>query len=74
MALIRIEEVDADVNAGFLYFVVPSWSLNDVVSLKLSELPRPVLQAAVRGKRLHAQVNIGAESDVDLYFDAWETE
>ena len=72
--LIRIEEVGADSNAGIIYVVVPAWDSKKVISLRLSDLPSHVQDIVAPGRRLHAQVNTGAESDIDLYFDSWETE
>ncbi len=68
---IRIEDVDT---GGFAYIVVPAWNSNDVIRLKLADLPAIVQTTAKLGKRLHARVNIGADSDVDLYFDSWEAD
>jgi len=72
--LIRIEEVGADSNEGTINVVVPAWDSKKAISLRLSDLPRSVQDIATPGKRLHARVNAGAESDIDLYFDSWETE
>jgi hypothetical protein len=56
-----------------LYFAeVPGWPVAQIIKVRTSLLP-PQIQAAVRPDyRCFAQVNLGAESDIDLFLDGWE--
>lgn len=68
--LIRIESVEED----SLTVVVTGWNSRQTVSLPKSSVPTQILDLAKPGKRIHAQVNIGADRESDLVFEDWETE
>lgn len=70
--LVRVNDVDP--GRGFFYVVVPGWDVRTKVRLDLGNVPDGIRALIEPGKRLHAQVNIGALSAHDLYFDEWEQE
>lgn len=68
--LVRVEEIIED--QDYLYVVVPGWSAIQKIRVQYDSIPTDLLSKMQNGlERLHAKVNIGAESDEDLYFD-WE--
>jgi hypothetical protein len=56
------------------YVILPGWRGNEKVRLNFDDLPGSIKPLIEKGKRLHAQVNLGADHFRDLYFDAWEVE
>ena len=70
--LVRVEEVDSD--RGFFYAVVSSWDAEKKIKINSECLPEEIRDHLAAGKRLHAQVNTGAHSYEDLFFDEWEPE
>ena len=68
--LIRVEEMDED--GKYFYVVVSGWDPSKKMRLYLEHLPEKIRLLIEPGKRLHAQVNVGAESYAELYFDEWE--
>jgi CheY-like chemotaxis protein len=71
-ALVRVNDIDLD--RGFFYVVVPGWDVRAKVRLDLYNVPTEIRKLVKPDKRFHAQVNTGAQSAHDLYFDEWETE
>lgn len=65
--LIRVVGVTDD----SLEVVIPGWDTQKVVSVPRSQLPGP-LRDVEPGRRVHARVNLGAESAEDLVFSGWE--
>lgn len=70
--LVRVYDIDRD--RGFFYVIVPGWDVRAKVRLDHEKVPEEISRLIAPGRRFHAQVNIGAESAHDLYFDEWETE
>lgn len=70
--LVRVEEVEEDSNQKYFYVVVPGWDTRKKIRLYFDDLPSTMHKVIKAGKRFHAQVNVGAEIDGDLYFDGWE--
>jgi hypothetical protein len=68
--LIRI--VDADPDRGFFDVVVPGWDPREVIRLRIDEVPESFRSRIASGSRLYAHVNIGAESQEELFFENWE--
>lgn len=68
--LVRVDEVT---DGGYFYAIVPAWSPQRKIRLYEDSLPKEILDLVEPGKRFHAQVNIGAESHEDLFFDDWES-
>jgi len=69
--LVRFEEFDDD--GDYCYVVVPGWDAQKRIRVQNSDCPPHIIQQAKNGQlRCHAKVNLGAESDEDLYFTEWE--
>lgn len=65
--------VDRDDRA--MYVQLPSWEQPSmVVDLLRSGVPEDIWELARPGRRLHAEVNIGAREMEELYFKGWEVE
>src|ERR1017187_5208929 len=71
-ALVRIVELRDDPGQRAAYVVVPAWESEEVVRIPASALPGDFFAKTPEGARVHARVNIGAESHEDLYFTDWE--
>jgi hypothetical protein len=67
--LIRVENVEIP---NFVDVVVPAWNHREVVRLPIELLPLETHKLLCEGKRFHAKVNLGAESQDDLYFTEFE--
>ena len=68
--LVRFEEFDDE--ADYCYVVVPGWDAQKRIRLQNSDCPIEIIKNAKKGQaRCHAYVNLGAESDEDLYFTDW---
>jgi len=70
--LVRVEEVDHE--RSYLYIVIPGWDSHEVVRLQLEDVPPEIQQGIEPEMRFHAQVNVGTESNVELYFEGWESD
>jgi hypothetical protein len=70
--LVRVVELRDDPGQKAAYVVVPAWEPEKRVRIPASALPEDFFEKTGEGKRVHAQVNIGAETYSDLYFDDWE--
>ena len=70
--LVRVEEVEAE--RGYFYVIISGWSSREKISVSFDNLPRNFRSLVEQQKRLHAQVNVGAENPDDLYFDSWEAD
>ncbi len=69
--LVRIDDVYSEGRMPTLYVVVPAWNSDEVIRLvhSVPEWFRPIARP---GLRFHARVNIGAESQDELYFEDFE--
>jgi len=70
--LVRVEEVE--LAEKYFYAVVSGWNPRKKIRLYVDDLPREMQSLVTPGKRFHAQVNVGAKSEEELYFHAWESE
>lgn len=77
-ALIRIEGAEANGSSHFrLAIVVPSWDpnigLSYLVPNDAGEVLQRIAQRVSKGEivRAFGQVNLGADSDIDVYIDEW---
>lgn len=68
--LVRVE----DASEGMVYVILPSWNANEVVALPLRDLPTDLRPLATEGRRFHTKVNLGAETQSELFFFDWEPE
>ena len=71
-SLVRVEEHSPDNPA--IYITVPGWDRNRKIKLQIESFPPYLRNIIIPGKRLHAVINIGAESHDELFFDEWEPE
>lgn len=70
--LVRVEDVDFDQKPPVVYAVVPGWNSEEVIRFPLDMIPDDLYPFVKSGERFYAKVNIGAESQEDLYFDEFE--
>ena len=70
--LVRIDDVSQD--GRYCHVIVPAWNPHQAIRIYLQDIPQHVLLNMRTGLRVHAKVNIGAESFEDVYFDEWEPE
>ena len=70
--LVRVHAGPTD--AGYCHVIVPAWNANQAIRLYLEDLPDMIRPRMTTGARLHAKVNIGADSFEEVYFDEWEPE
>jgi len=71
--LVRVEDIrPVGQGANFLFVIVPAWNSNQVVKLPAEIVPAPILKELKAGVRLHAKVNLGANSNEELFFEEWE--
>ena len=70
--LVRVS--GAPEEADYCHVVVPAWNADKEIRLYVRDLPAEIAPCMTAGSRLHAKVNIGADSSEDVYFDEWEPE
>ena len=70
--LVRIADLVSE--GEYLHVVVPAWNPHQKIRLYYDSVPDQVQKLLKPDARFHAQVNLGAEHDEDLFFDSWETE
>lgn len=68
-ALVRVERVIG----AHAWVIVPGFDPRQGIRVALETIPEPVRSKLAPGVRVHARVNIGAESPEDLVFDDWES-
>lgn len=72
-ALVRVDGVDEE-NKLF-YVIIPGWDAEQVIRLRLQDLPSTVKEKILSGTtRIHAKVNLGAEANEDIFFYDWENQ
>lgn len=71
-ALVRVHDAPAD--EDYCHVIVPAWSADQAIRLYLEDLPERIRPRMTTGARLHAKVNIGADSFEEVFFDEWEPE
>jgi CheY-like chemotaxis protein len=71
-ALIRVEDVRSPQGVPFVYVTVPSWNPQEIVRLPQDVFGPELMSRVKPGMRLHAKVNLGAESHEELFFEDWE--
>lgn len=52
--------------------LIPAWNTSEIICIDISNIPEDIRPVLWPGKRLHAEVNIGAEKAEDLMFANWE--
>ncbi len=69
--LVRVHDAE---EADYCHVVVPVWDPHKKIRLYYQDVPEEVRQRVKAGARLHAKVNVGADSFEEIYFDEWEPE
>jgi hypothetical protein len=69
---VRIEDIVRESGLEFFYFFIPAWDSHAGFRLPVSVLPERLAKPDTLPQRLHAFVNLGAESAEALFFDGWE--
>ena len=70
--LVRVDDVSQE--GRYCHVIVPAWNPHQAIRIYFQDIPHDLLPNMQAGLRLHAKVNIGAESFEDVYFDDWESE
>ena len=70
--VVRVEDVDFE-RSPSAYLIVPAWNPNESIRLLLANMPVEVQGLFKPEARLMAQVNLGAESYEDLFFQDWRS-
>lgn len=70
--LLTIEDVDFDQKVADVFIVVGGWNSSEKIILPIDIIPQHIHPVVQPGERLFASVNIGAESQEELYFDEFE--
>jgi hypothetical protein len=68
--LVRIEKV----GEGFVLVCVPGWNPHVSIRLDRWDIPNDIWPVLAAGKRVHAKVNLAAETRSQLNFSNWEKE
>lgn len=68
--LVRVEEPGDD--PKFCYVVLPGWNSSEIISLPVDIVLQDIRARMVPGYRFYANVNMGAESQDELYFSCFE--
>lgn len=68
--LVRV--FDIDTTRKECHVVIPGWDMDKKILLHLESIPISLRREIQPGKRLHAQVNLGADGYSGIYFDKWE--
>lgn len=65
--------LDTDPGNTDTYFIdVPGWGIDEVLRVRVEDLPEPLRSVVVPGFRCHAKANLAAELSEDLYLTEWE--
>lgn len=67
-ALVRVQNVEEH----YVYVIVPAWDSTEGLRLLRHDIPAAIASKFVPGFRCHAQVNLGATRNEDLFFASWE--
>jgi hypothetical protein len=68
----QVVVADVDEEREHFWFEVPAWEHSARVRLRAEHIPEQIRVRLELDYRLFAKVNLGAERNEDLYFDAWE--
>ncbi len=70
--LVRVEDVSLERADSLVYVVLPGWISDQVIRLKLDIFPCELQPHIKPGARFHARVNLGAETQDQLYFSDFD--
>lgn len=69
--LVRVTQVDR--KEGLFWVVIPGANFKGRVGCPISFVPPRTQKVLRRGRRLHVQMNLGAESYREVVFGKWES-
>lgn len=69
--LVRVDDVERE-RGLYFYVVVPGWDPSTIIRLRMADVPQAIRDKVEPDARFHAQVNLGAENQADLFFSEWE--
>jgi CheY-like chemotaxis protein len=67
--MFRVEEVDESAKPVQVYVVIPGWQSDEVIRLLLDLFPEPLRGHVKPEERFFAVMNLGAQTQEDLYFN-----
>lgn len=70
--LIRVEDVDPESKPPMVFAIIPAWNPDEGVRFPLDIVPMEMRDNVQADVRIYAKVNIGAESQDELYFQDFE--
>jgi len=70
--MFRIDDVDKTSQPVHVYVVVPGWNSDEAIKLPMDIFPDDLQKHVKSEERFFAKMNLGAENQEDLYFDAIE--
>jgi hypothetical protein len=70
----QVHVVDLNQENACFFVEIPAWSRDEIVRLRLEDLPQDVRDAVGVGERFHAFANIATERYEDLYVKDWESQ
>jgi CheY-like chemotaxis protein len=70
--LITIQDVDSTQTVPDVYIVLSGWNSGEVIRIPIDTIPPEYHSVVHPSERLYAFVNIGAETQEELYFDEFE--
>jgi hypothetical protein len=70
--LVRVDDVVQDGLHPWFGVIVPAWDSGEIVRIWFDQVPANLHAIIKPDVRLHATVNLGAESPEELFFDNWE--
>ncbi len=70
--LLRVDSVDSSPGFKMFFVVIPAWQSSETVRLPMDLIASTYQSRIQPGYRFHAQVNIGAETSEELYFENFE--
>ena len=68
----QIRVVESEPDGGYFYAVIPGWSASKKIRITIAEVPEGMRALLTPDARLHALVNVGAESIEELFISDWE--
>lgn len=67
--MFRIDDVDENAKPMEVYVVIPGWQSTEAIRLTLDMFPEALWEHVKPDERFFAVMNLGAETQEDLYFD-----
>jgi len=67
--MFRVDDIDVNANPVQVYVVVPGWQPSEAIRLTLDMFPEALREHVKPDERFFAVMNMGAETQEDLYFD-----